>query len=983
MKKKYQILFIMLFFILVCFSACGSKTKEIEYFRTDDLEVVGYMKGIDSDELSIEISNTIEDQAKVTEYGVLVLYGEHYADSNFVIENENVYKFSQSGKLDEFSYLTLNDVYLNSNNEKLISIRPYYVNNGKTYYSSKVTIDNLDNISDTEYLTYSEVKLIFLEDDFYEADLNFTITEYLEEYNNEKINYITNKDNIKDEKGKVNENTILLEYYADFDAYKVVSLTYNKDCYFDYAIMFANDELSQLKIDSFIKFDKTLELGKTNIDAKVYDYEVIRFLDRVASRPCYLPKIEKEGISIYGWESSLDQEIVHLFPAYTRSLNIITYNPIWNQEVNVSLDFGGNLAYENRDALVNDFIKDFSSFSKLNPEKTNFKEVVNNDNHENIINEFFTSLLYENKWNWMLEEINKVKDVSTLSANQLIVEVHNYINCLEDYSEETVYNAYQNLDIFKIENNKFTFETELPIPSRDGYVFEGWLSSVDNELHTTFPGYEIKDLNIVYKAQWSYVGSFEFLLDHVSDVATSFTVDTLPSEYEGFKLKYESSNPNLYVIGEDGKAYVSRRYQTHLTQTVTVRVIVSANGIDYVNTKDITINPVVFDEMENPKAVYFSVGSASNYTANSQRYKEENTLFSEKFRENMDMIYYAFAIAQADGTLTLNTTYLDRVLELKNDGIRVLMVIDGVNKGSLNAMVALSDKDDTRKVFVDNIMGMIKKYNFDGVDIDWEYPGVSSLDTSYFTTERDQMNLNKLLRDIRNTFNANQAPFGSPYILSAAIPATSWGSVRYDFNGSKSKAMSGDKTLGGIDDYCDYVNMMSYDSNKESHATHLAPCYTSLNSQDYKFGCVYGTNQFVRLGLTKSKIILGSAAYGKAYLISGNVNMSSKTPALGMAGTLTQVPGATGSFASGTIYYSGIQELLATGKYEVYTEYNGGNVVGSYLYSNETKIYITFDSRESVIAKCKYAKANGMGIMVWAYGEDSTDTVVDAICDNL
>ena len=32
----------------------------------------------------------------------------------------------------------------------------------------------------------------------------------------------------------------------------------------------------------------------------------------------------------------------------------------------------------------------------------------------------------------------------------------------------------------------------------------------------------------------------------------------------------------------------------------------------------------------------------------------------------------------------------------------------------------------------------------------------------------------------------------------------------------------------------------------------------------------------------------------------------------------------------------------------------------------------------------KILKANkGMGIMVWAYGEDATDTIVNTICDNL
>jgi chitinase len=321
-------------------------------------------------------------------------------------------------------------------------------------------------------------------------------------------------------------------------------------------------------------------------------------------------------------------------------------------------------------------------------------------------------------------------------------------------------------------------------------------------------------------------------------------------------------------------------------------------------------------------------------------------------------------------------------MKLRQHGIRVLLVLDGQGN-SLKALTMLSDDDAKRKLYASNVMDLVEKYNFDGVDIDWEYPGVSGLDTTYYTTQRDQMNLNKLMRDLKNEMFKRQGLYGTPYILSAAIPSTSWGSQRYDFSGEASRKLSGDKTLGGINDYCDYVNMMSYDLNKETNASHLTACFTSKSSGDFKFSCAYGVERFTSLGLDKNKIILGSAAYGKAYRISGNVNMSSVTPALGMSAALTIVDGVIGSYASGTIYYSGIKQLMETGKYKEYTEYNGTKVVGSYLYSNETKIYVTFDSVTSVTAKCQYAKQNGFGIMVWAYGEDSTDTIVDTICDNL
>lgn len=524
-----------------------------------------------------------------------------------------------------------------------------------------------------------------------------------------------------------------------------------------------------------------------------------------------------------------------------------------------------------------------------------------------------------------------------------------------------------------LEYNCWMYENDnitLPVPTKAGYNFDGWY------LNESFNGDRVSTItaastNVTLYAKWSTI-SLDNVLSLVSDVVTSNTCDILPSTFNGSKLTWTSEDTKLYEI-KDGKGYTNRLYQTHQKQTVKISVEISDGNSSITKSKTITIDPVLFDDMTNPKATYFSVSSTYHYKQNNERYKKDNTLFSDKFKSNMDMIYYAFAIPQSDGTLTLDTSYLNEVKELKNSGIRVLLVIDGANKTPLQAMVQACNNDSTRSTFVNNIISLITKYNFDGVDIDWEFPGTSGL--SEFTTELDQTNLNKLLRDLRTGLDNIQDKNGSPYIISVAIPSTSWGSVRYDFKGNS--------TLGGINTYCDYVNMMSYDLNKASNATHVSGCYSSTNSNDYKFGCVYGVNQFTSLGLDKNKIILGAAAYGKAYNITGTVNQSATYPALGVSGTLTSISGVIGSYSSGTIYYTGVASLLKDPNYVKYTEYNNGKVVGSYLYNKTNNIFITYDSEEGIKEKCNYAKANGLGIMVWAYGEDATDTLINTICDNL
>ena len=527
--------------------------------------------------------------------------------------------------------------------------------------------------------------------------------------------------------------------------------------------------------------------------------------------------------------------------------------------------------------------------------------------------------------------------------------------------------------------NDFTYKpyyvegktTTLDVPNRPGYTFLGWY---DNE---SFTGNKITSIsegassNLIFYARWVEKSS-EDVLDLISDVVTSDTLDYLPKKYNGATLTWWSENSNLYTV-EDDKGYTNRLYQTHQKQTVKVFVKVNDGTKEVTKEKVITINPVTFEEMSNPKAAYFSISSTSHYTSNNQRYQTNQTMFSNLFKEKMNMIYYAFGIPQENGTVSLNTTYLDTVKQLKNDGIRVLLVIDGANSSALEAMVKLCNSDTTRQTFVNSIISLITTHNFDGVDIDWEFPGTSGL--SGFTTEIDQKNLNKLLRDLRQGLDALQDSEGSPYIISTAIPATSWGSVRYDFKG--------DAEVGGINTYCDYVNVMSYDLNNSNFTSHVAGCYTSTAANNYRFGAVYGAEQFIKLGLSKEKVILGSAAYGKAYKVTGTVNMGATYPALGVSGQLTKIDNLSGSFTTGTIYYSTIMQLMSNNNYVKYTEYNNGKVVGSYLYNETNQIFITYDSEEAIKEKCNYAKANGMGIMVWAYGEDATDTVINTICNNL
>lgn len=508
---------------------------------------------------------------------------------------------------------------------------------------------------------------------------------------------------------------------------------------------------------------------------------------------------------------------------------------------------------------------------------------------------------------------------------------------------------------------QYTGTATLTNPTKSGHIFMGWYTNPEctgtkvttvNKSTTLYACWKIDDTMI----------DPSDILSLVSDIATSQTIDYLPSTLSGATFEWSSSNPALYQIA-NGIGKVSKINQTHKAQQVTITVHIHyANGTNQVKSKPITIDPILFDDLvSTPVATYFSTGAMYAYKQYNDRYKQEGTLFSNTTKQALDIIYYAFITINADGTCQLdNTSYLNEVRALRENGVRIVASVNGVSSQSCANFMNLTADPTKRSVFVKNLMDLVERYNLDGLDIDWET--VSS------TVKVVASSMNALCKDLRAEMNKRQGDRGTPYFLSAAVPASSWGTAsdRFDF-----------KTL---DQYLDYINIMSYDMNRTDKTSHLSPMYSSSYDGGYGFGCAYGVERLVSLGFSRNKLIIGTAGYGKAFKVTGT-SSNTTYPYLGVAGTLTQISGVPGSFASGTVFGNGIQYLLQTGKYTKYTERNkSGQIVGSYLYNATDRIFVTYDSEEVVKAKYAYAKSmDGVGIMCWCYSEDTADNVINAI----
>lgn len=76
-----------------------------------------------------------------------------------------------------------------------------------------------------------------------------------------------------------------------------------------------------------------------------------------------------------------------------------------------------------------------------------------------------------------------------------------------------------------------------------------------------------------------------------------------------------------------------------------------------------------------------------------------------------------------------------------NPLLKVLAVVGGWNEGSTKYSIMAANAI-TRKKFIETSLAFLKKHSFDGLDLDWEYPGQrggSAQDKQNFVTLLKEM----------------------------------------------------------------------------------------------------------------------------------------------------------------------------------------------------------------------------------------------------
>lgn len=185
-----------------------------------------------------------------------------------------------------------------------------------------------------------------------------------------------------------------------------------------------------------------------------------------------------------------------------------------------------------------------------------------------------------------------------------------------------------------------------------------------------------------------------------------------------------------------------------------------------------------------------------------------------------------------------------------NPNLTTLISVGGWGDGSTNYSKMVSSKQN-RQEFVASASEFVKKYDFDGLDLDWEYPAFKGEhgDDRVLGRAEDRHDFVELLKELRHAFQ----PGG--YILTAAI-------------GTGKEQLDHAYDVAEISKVLDFVNYMTYDFhgpwNKEiGHNSPLHP----LVGKDVEANVEFAVEYWLKQGTDPKKLVLGIPLYGSGYVL--------------------------------------------------------------------------------------------------------------------
>ncbi|PEJ72528.1 glycoside hydrolase family 18 protein [Bacillus wiedmannii] len=324
-------------------------------------------------------------------------------------------------------------------------------------------------------------------------------------------------------------------------------------------------------------------------------------------------------------------------------------------------------------------------------------------------------------------------------------------------------------------------------------------------------------------------------------------------------------------------------------------------------------------------------------------------------------INYAFANIK-DGTVVLGYPELDlenfkkmHVLKQKNLNLKLLISVGGGTWSEDFSSIAF--REESREILANSTIAFIRKFGFDGIDIDWEFPGSGAK-----AHKEDKQNFTLLLKKIREKLNQASREDQKQYLLTAAVGA----GLNHIAN----------IEVKAVAKYVDWLNIMTYDYNGkwQSVSGHNAPLYPDPKDfMNPNYNIATTVQNYLSEGIPPSQLVLGIPFYGRAWTQCclsdyGQYQYCYRFP--------------KGKLAVGIYEFNDLHDNYIN-KNGYYRMWNSVAKV-PYLFNPLQGTFISYDDEESNYYKMQYLKEKCLsGVMIWELSQDKDNILLNDLYQKL